>query len=220
MKIPINIPTSLSDIKLSQYQKFVKTTKDSEDDNFISRQLVGIFCDIPDTVVGQIKAKDFEYIVKQIKDVLGTKPKFKTKFKLGGVEYGFIPKLDDITVDEKADLDTYLLDITKMDKAMAVLYRPITAQTKRGYLIEDYKAQGKGIDVTLDIAFGANVFFSSLMNDLLNYTQNFIKDQVAHNPKLSQILEANGGGTTVFIKSLEETFLNLKMLANLDYMKH
>ena len=219
-QVKITIPTKLSEIKLSQYQKFARTTKDSEDDKFIARQIVGIFCDIPDTVVGQIKAKDFESIVTDITNVLSIKPEFKTKFVLDGVKYGFIPDLEDITVDEKADLDTYLSDMDKMDKAMGVMYRPITTQTKRGYLIEDYKGEGKSLDVSLDIAFGANVFFSTLMKDLLSFTQNFINDQVEHSPKLSQTLEANGVGTTAFINSLEQTFSSLKTLVNLDYMKH
>jgi len=255
-QVKITIPTKLSEIKLSQYQKFARTTKDSEDDKFIARQIVGIFCDIPDTVVGQIKAKDFESIVTDITNVLSIKPEFKTKFVLDGVKYGFIPDLEDITVDEKADLDTYLSDMDKMDKAMAVMYRPIIAENKRGYLIEEYMEEinhiedlieiektkinssklvnlrinlidakkrfeeKNSLDVSLDIAFGANFFLHNLMSELLSFIQNYISDQVEHSPKLSQTLEANGVGTIHFIKSLEEAFSHLKRLVNLDYTKH
>jgi len=113
-----------------------------------------------------------------------------------------------------------MADMDKMDKAMAVMYRPITTQTKRGYLIEEYEGEGKSLDVTLDIAFGANVFFSTLMNDLMNFTQNYISDQVAHNPKVSQTLEASGVGTIAFINSLEEVFSGLSRLVSLDYTRH
>lgn len=220
MKVPINIPTKLSDIKLSQYQKFIKTTKDSEDENFLSRQLVGIFCDLPDSVVGQLKTKDYNHIVNTVSELLTKKPEFQPTFKLNNIEYGFIPNLEDITVNEKADLDTFFKDVDKMDKAMAVLYRPITMKNKSSYLIEDYKAKGDSLNVTLDIAFGANVFFLNLMTGLLNYIQNSIKTEVAHNPKISQILEKNGDGTTVFMNSLDQTFLNLRMSGNLGYMRH
>ena len=220
-KLKISIPSSLSEIKLSQYQKFIKTTKDSEDDNFVARQMVGIFCDIPDSVVGQISAKDYDDIIKTITETLNIEPKFKTTFTLDGVEYGFIPNMsEDITVDEKADLDTFLKDVKDMHKAMAVLYRPIKIKRSNGYLIEDYEAKGNGLDVSLDIALGANVFFSTLMNDLLNYTQNFINQEVAHNPKVSQILEQNGVGITAFTNSLETTFSSLMKLVNLNYQKH
>ena len=104
MKVKITIPEKLSEIKLSQYQKFIRTTKDQEDEAFIARQMVGIFCDVPDKVVGQIKAKDYESILNSISEVLQEKPEFKPTFKMDGVEYGFIPNLsEDITVDEKAD---------------------------------------------------------------------------------------------------------------------
>ena len=219
MKVPIRIPTELSEVKLSQYQKFLKTTKDSEDEYFISRQLVGIFCNLPDSVVGQLKTKDYNNIVNKVTELLSKKPEFQPKFKLNNIEYGFIPNLEDITVDEKADLDTFYKDIKSMDKAMAVMYRPITMKNKDSYNIEEYKAKGDSLDVPLDIAFGANVFFFNLMKDLLNYIQSSIKVEVELNPKVSQILAKNGVGITAFMSSVEETFLNLKMLVNLDYMK-
>jgi hypothetical protein len=216
MKVKIKTPTALSDIKLSQYKKLVRTTDKSEDDSFIARQMVGIFCNISDELVGKIRAKDFDSIVESITKALNEKPKFKPRFKLDGVEYGFIPNLEEITVGEKADLDTFYQDVQKMDKAMSVLYRPITTKRGGSYLIEDYTAKELPLDLTLDIVFGANVFFSNLMSDLLNYTQNFIKAEVEHNPKASQILEQNGDGTTAFINSLELTFSNLKRLVNLN----
>ena len=210
MKVKLTIPTQLKDIKLSQYQKFIKTTKDSDDENFIARQIVAIFCNITDEVVDMIKAKDYESIVKQITEVLNDKPQHVLKFKMDGVKYGFIPKLEDITVGEKADLDNYLQDVKDMDKAMAVLYRPILSEVNGRYLIEPYKGDGDSLDITLDVAFGASVFFSNLMKDLLNCTQNFIEDQVAHNHKVSQILEENGVGIATFMPSLKEMFSDLK----------
>jgi len=215
----IKIPERLSDIKLSQYQKFLRTTKDSEDDNFIARQMVAIFCDIPDKVVDQIIAKDFESIVNQIGNALNQSPEFKEVITYEGVKYGFIPNLDEITVAEKADLDTYFKDVQTMDKAMGVLYREIDIQTKRGYLIQDYNADGKSLDLTLDVVFGANVFFYNLMRDLLISTQNSIKAEAEQNPKVKQILSKNGVGITAFLNSLQETFLNLTMLANLNFLK-
>tara|TARA_R110000803_G_scaffold87668_2_gene154547 strand:+ start:375 stop:1019 length:645 start_codon:yes stop_codon:yes gene_type:complete len=214
MKVKITQPTSLKDIKLSQYQKFVRTTKDSEDNNFVTRQMISIFCNVPDKVVGQIKASDYDSIVADLTKVLELKPEFVPTFKLDGVEYGFIPELEDITVDEKADLDTFYKDIDTMDKAMAVLYRPITLKRGKKYLIEDYEGENGSLDVTLDIVLGANVFFSLLMTDLLNYTQSYIAQEVEHNPKVSQILEQNGVGSTAFINSLQETFLSLTKLVS------
>lgn len=219
MKVKIKVPTSLSDIKLSQYQKFVRTTKDSEDESFIARQMVGIFCNLPDDVVSIMKVKDFNQTVEDITKVLQMSSELITQFTLDGVDYGFIPKFDDITVDEKADIDLFYKDLQTLDKAMGVMYRPIKYKNRNTYLIEDYKGNKKSLDVTLDVAFGANIFFSTLMTDLLNYTQNYINNQAVHNQKVSQILEENGDGIAAFMNSLEVIFSSLKKSVNLNYMK-
>ena len=208
MKVKITIPERLEDIKLSQYQKFLRTTKDSQDENFIVRQMVGIFCNIPDDVVGSIRANDYEGIVTQITNVLEQKPTFVQRFKKDGIEYGFMPKLDDMTVDEKADLDTYYKDVQGLHKAMAVLYRPVKHKFRDTYTIEEYKGKGE-LDVNLNIAFGANVFFSTLMKDLLSCTQSFIESQMEHNDKVSQILAENGIGINHTMDSLKEISQNL-----------
>ena len=220
MKFELTIPTELSDIKLSQYLKFLKTTKDVEDEYFIGKQMISIFCNVPDELVNKIRAKDFNSIIEAITEVLQQKPKFKPTFKMGGVEYGFIPNLDEITLGEKVDLDEYFKEVKTMDKAMNVLYRPITLKRSNGYLIEDYKANGEGLDTPLDVALGAIVFFSNLISDLLNYTQSYIKSEVAANPKVSQTLEKNGVGTQAFTNSLEEIFSNLMMWQNYHSTKH
>jgi len=217
MKLKVKIPTDLSDIKLSQYQKFIRTTKDSEDDAYIARQMVAIFCNLSDKLVDSIKAKDYNGIIEDINKVLTQEPKFKTTFRHEGIKYGFIPDIEDITVGEKADLDTFLQDVQKMHLAMGVMYRPIKSQVKNKYLIEDYSDKNKGLDVTLDIALAANGFFLNLMHDLLNYTQSYIEVEVAHNPKLSQTLEENGVGTTAFINSQKGIFSDLKRLVDLGF---
>ena len=219
MKVKIKVPTSLRDIKLSQYQKFVRTTKDSEDDYFIARQMVGIFCNIPDNVVDQIVAKDFNQIVEDISAILKTKAEFKTRIKHNDKQLGFIPNLDEITVGEKADLDAFYKDVSTWDKAMGVLYREVEHETKRGYLVKPYTEINVSLDLTLDVVFGANVFFYNLMKDLLSYTQSCIKVQAVKNPKLLQTLGKNGDGITAFMNSLEEIFLNLTQLANLNYQR-
>lgn len=219
MKFELTIPTKLSEIKLSQYQHFIKITEDSEEDDFIGREMIKSFCNVPDEIVDQIKVSDYEEIIESISAVLTKKPDFIQKFKMDGVEYGFIPKLDDITLGEKADLDEFFKSIDGWGEAMAVLYRPILVKTRFGYSIEPYKANGEGLDTPLSIALGASVFFSTLIKDLLNFIPNYIKAEVEANPKLSKTLEENGVGTQAFINSLEGTFSNLTKLQNFPFIR-
>ena len=208
------IPTELSEIKLSQYQSFLRLTKDNENDDFIKRVAIGCFCNISDKQVGQIPAKDFDEIAQTIIETLQKKSELKPIIKHNGKKYGFIPNLEEITVDELADCETFLKDVQTYHKAMAVLYRPITQSLNGKYLIEEYNGKkSEPLDLTLDVVLGCTGFFFNLLNDLLSCTQNFIHKEVTQNKQLRTLVE-NGVGINPFMDSLEVTFLSLKKLAS------
>ena len=58
---------------------------------------------------------------------------------MDGIEYGFIPSLEDMTVGEFADLENYLTTGKDYHKAMAVMYRPIINSYSNTYKIQEYK---------------------------------------------------------------------------------
>ena len=179
MKVTINIPESLSEISLSQYQKWLKISDKNEDDNFLKQKMIEIFCNIPLKTVLQIKATDIDNITNTINDLFKEEPKFIDRFDYGGKEFAFVPKLDEITFGEYVDLDNYLSKWSLMHKAMCVLYRPISFTRKDKYLVEEYK----GADVydmqgiSLDIVFSALVFFWNLKKELLNHILSFLVNQ-------------------------------------------
>lgn len=218
MKVKVQVPTSLSDIKLSQYQKFLKTTEGSEDNDWVNKQAIAIFCNLSDKLVKQIHRKDFNNVLNTINSIIETQGTFKPIINYKGKEYGFIPKLEDITVGEQADIDSMIGDWQKMDRVMGIVYRPIISKRGNKYLIEDYDDNVEPLDLPMDIVQGAMVFFYNLMNDLLSYTQSYM-NQAVTNPKASQILEENGVGIKTFMDSLEVTFSSLKMYLNLNLMR-
>lgn len=209
MKVTLRIPTTLDDIKLSQYQRFVEETKDIEDADVVNRKTISIFCDIDESLVGKIKKSDYDKTLKIIAKALEQKPKHVNRFKMNGVEYGFIPKLDDITLDEQADLDGFLKDVKTFDKAVAIMYRPVVVKKRDSYLIEDYKADNKSLDVTLNVMLGATDFFLNLQNDLLNYTLNYISEEAAKDKNLFRNLQASGVGIKTITDLRKATSLNL-----------
>ena len=177
MKVTLNIPNKLSEISLSKYQKWIKIVKDSEDSFFLQQKMVEIFCDIPLKVVNVMKASDVTECYDIMNKLFNGKTPLKKITKINGVDYGFIPNLDDMSFGEYVDLDTYLSDWQTMDKAMGVLFRPCTHQDKRTYKIEPYESAEK-IDMSeidLEAVFGSLVFFYNLRNELqktiLNYLQ-------------------------------------------------
>ena len=71
------------------------------------------------------------------------KPDLVTKFRLDGVEYGFIPDLNELSFGEYIDLDTYLGDWENIHTAMNVLYRPINSKKGDRYTIQEYDVNAK-----------------------------------------------------------------------------
>jgi hypothetical protein len=221
MKLEISIPTELKEIKLSQYQAFLKIAKDNEDSEFLHQKMVQTFCGIDLKEVAEIRYKDVVEITNSLGKMFDVKNhKHINKFKLGGVEFGFIPNLDDMTFGEYTDLDTYITDWEQMHKAMAVLYRPIKKNGLNGtYEIEKYNGSITYSDVMkhapLDVVFGANVFFYTLGNELLKSTLTYLEN----NQEIQNILhqhnsENDGDGIVQSMLSLKETLSNLIELPN------
>ena len=93
------------------------------------------------------------------------------KFKLDGIQYGFIPDLDEMSFGEY-DLDTYIGNWKEIEKAMAVLYRPVVLSKGDKYVIEDYQPGNYDVmNYILSVMFSAVVFFYNLGIDLCSYDQ-------------------------------------------------
>ena len=214
MKIELTIPTTLNDIKLAQYQKFLSIAKDNEESEFLQQKMVQLFCGIDLKDVAQIRYKDVAEITANINNLFTKENAFIQRFKLGGVEFGFIPNLDEMTTGEYMDLDTYITDWDTMHNAMAVLYRPITNKLGNKYQIEDYKGSITYADVMrhapLDVVLGAMVFFYTLGNDLLKSTINYLEgNQELQNILTKHNLENVGDGIQVSMLLLKETLEDL-----------
>jgi len=214
MKIELTIPTTLNDIKLAQYQKFLSIVKDNEESEFLQQKMVQIFCGIDLKDVAQIRYKDVAEINTSINTLFSKENHLIQRFKMGGVEFGFIPNLDEMSTGEYMDLDTYITDWDTMHNAMAVLYRPITNKLGNKYQIEEYKGSITYADVMrhapLDVVFGAMVFFYNLGNDLLKSTVNYLEtNQEVQNILNKHNLENVGDGIQVSMLSLKETLEDL-----------
>jgi hypothetical protein len=131
---------------------------------------------------------------------------------MGGVEYGFIPKLDDMTFGEFVDLDTYSGDWQEMDKAMAVLFRPIKEKFRGRYLIKEYSGDLEPMkQMPLDVALGAIFFLLNLNDQLMKHTLAYSKEELK-NTTIQQLQTStlNGDGIQACINSLEQIQQNLK----------
>lgn len=209
MKLAITIPTDLSEIKLSQYQKFLNIAEQNEESDFVHHKMIEIFCNVELKYVSQFKRKQIVEIVTTINKLFEKIPPFKNRFVLDGTEYGFIPNLDDISQGEYMDLDNYITDWRDLHRAMAVMFRPVKTKLKDKYTIESYEGSDwyaeKMLDAPLDVVLASRVFFYHLGNELLKSTLIYLEE----NPQIQTILNKhnleNGGvGIPQFTHLLKE----------------
>ena len=228
MKVEITIPSSISEIPLMNYQKFLKVQKNSNDEEFIAQKMIEIFCGIELKEVVKMKLTSINDLVLHFNQIFSVKPKFQPRFKIGNMEYGFIPDLENISFGEYVDLDNYLSNWDDYNKAMAVMYRPITETRKEKYNILEYNGASEFSEAMkyapMDIAIGASVFFWTLGSELLTATLNYLKTETK---KMTQeqatlahelSLEKNGVGIQAYTDLLKETLQNMTKLQNTDYL--
>jgi hypothetical protein len=227
MKVDLLLPTSLSEIPLSRYQDFIAMKEKSNDEEFIAQKMIQIFCNIKLGEVGQIKMKDLNELIDHFSKVFTEKPKLKTRFKMKNIEFGFIPKLDDITLGEYVDLENHLKSWETYHKAMAVMYRPITNTLGQKYLIEDYEPnedmQNLMRNAPLDVAISASVFFWSLAKELYSSLVNYLERETRKMMDLTNTqndinLPSIGDGIQASMRSLKEILPSLTKLQQQDLL--
>jgi len=225
MKLQITIPTSLEEITLEQYQKFLSIAKDNPDGEFLQHKMVEIFCGIDLKNAAKISFKDVNEITTNLSNLFNQKYDLKRTFKLGDTEFGFITNLDEITLGEYTDLDKYISNWDMMHNAMAVLYRPVTKKLKDKYQIEEYNGSYTYCDamkfMPVDVALGAVVFFYNLGNELLKSTIHYLENNKEfQNIVNNHNLEVNGVGIHHSMLLLKEMLEDLKMFPDFDYQLH
>ena len=222
MKIQIEVPTSLEDITLGQYQRYMKIVDQNESDeasDFVNKKLVEIFCNINLNEVDAIPVVDFNRILEILSEAFKEKFSLIRHFELGGVEMGFIPKLDDMSLGEYVDIEATISDWQNIHKAMSVLYRPVNAKMKDKYTIAPYKPsedlQQWMKEMPLSVVMGCMVFFYDLGKELstasLAYLERVMKKE-ENNSQLQEALEKSGVGINQFMVSLKETSQSLTRL--------
>mgnify|MGYP000043038925 FL=1 len=215
MKLELNIPESLDDITLEQYQRFIAIEEPTNDD------LLSIFLDIDLNVLNSIQDDKIDSLILHINSLFEADKPHIMQFNLNGVRYGFIPNLDEISYGENKDVTTFINSWETMHKAMSVLFRPITFSRKEKYIIEEYKGNIDTAEdfkkMPLSVAFGANVFFYNLTNELLKAIPNYLEKEAAKEQTKGVISVENGEAIKKSLHLLKETLEDLTRLQDFHY---
>jgi hypothetical protein len=163
-----------------------------------------------------MKATDIVEICSIISGMFDTKHQLISMFKMNGVEYGFIPSLEDMSFGEYVDLDTFIGDNDNLHRAVNVLYRPIEHRQGNRYTIKEYdpNTSETAKDMPLDAVLGAVVFFYNLGKDLSIAMLNCLDKK--NEQTLAEYLTSlpNGGGTIQSMDYLTAILQNLNISLN------
>jgi len=217
-KITLQVPDSLGDITLGQYQKYLKIIEANQgDDNaaeFINLKTIEIFCDIEFKDVLSIPIGEAEKVLGIISKAFEEKPDLIRHFKLLSVDMGFIPNLETISLGEYIDVENSISDWQTIHKAMAVLFRPVNFRSGERYTIAPYEPSDEVSELMkempLSVAMGSMVFFYDLGTELLRAIPTYIQQNLTEEQTylLKQTLAQSGDGINQFMDLLRGTSLD------------
>jgi hypothetical protein len=194
------VPTSLSDITLANYLRYLEELKLVESKNlpeyYLMTKMLEIFCNITEAEAKNVKLNNVIEITSNIKEILEQKPQRVEFFTVGSLKFGWVPKLDDLSWGEFLDLNSNISDWETIYISMAVLYRPVTRERKGKYLIEEYKGDTYHDAIKqmpMDAVLGAMVFFWNLGMELANSITKHLVAEAKNNPQMLNSLESTDG---------------------------
>jgi len=131
--------SSWKDVTLEKWLKLIDFETGTKTEE--ATETIAALSNIPKQLVKELALSDVAVIMSRIAELQQKQDtKLKRIIEIDGIEYGFHPDLDSITLGEYADLETFIKnDIEKhLPEIMAVLYRPIKEKKNDIYIIDAY----------------------------------------------------------------------------------
>ena len=159
--------------------RIMKVLKDENETSDIEKlvRIINCLSKIPKKHIYSLEVNSLKKLGNHITSFLESEPNDKLQHfvTIEDIEYGFHPKLFDMSLGEFVDLETYMKDIdNNMHNIMSILYRPVTQKDEENkYLIEEYEPSEERANLfkkhlTVREFNGASVFFSDLERQLSN----------------------------------------------------
>ena len=135
-----NLINSWSDVTLSTWLKLIDFETGTKTEE--ATETIAALSDIPKKLIKELSLSDVAVIMSKVGELQQEQDtKLKRIIEINGVEYGFHPDLDSISLGEYADIEQFIKNgIDKqLPELMAVLYRPIKIKKSDTlYIIDSY----------------------------------------------------------------------------------
>tara|TARA_B100000424_G_scaffold63506_1_gene46480 strand:+ start:16757 stop:17398 length:642 start_codon:yes stop_codon:yes gene_type:complete len=198
-----NIINSWSDVTLDKWLTLIgyENLTGSEE----ALKIVKLFSDIPTKLIKQLSVQDVALVMKRLTDLQTEQNTTLNKIiEIDGIEYGFHPDLEEITLGEYADIETYIkLGIDKyLPELCAILFRPVIEKKNNIYTIEAYNGN---IKIRSEIfkkmpaeqVQNMLVFFWTFVNKLFQILPSYLMQRTEEMSTQSQVKvsQKNGVGS-------------------------
>tara|TARA_R110002020_G_scaffold183_1_gene898 strand:+ start:1229 stop:1870 length:642 start_codon:yes stop_codon:yes gene_type:complete len=195
-----NLIKSWSDVTLEKWVKLVDLHKGSRSNEAL--KTISALSDIPKKLINELGIKDVAIIMDKIAELQRKSDgRLRNVITVEGKDYGFHANLEDITLGEWADIETFIkLGVEKqMPEIMAVLYRPIIERKNDKYVIEAYDGNitiraEEFKKMKAEQVQSAMVFFWNLGNELLKILPLYLTERMKKIQELlkDRTLQTNG----------------------------
>jgi len=130
---------SWSDVTLSTWLQLIDFETGTKTEE--ATETIAALSDIPKKLIKELSLSDVAVIMSKVGELQAKQDtKLKRIIEINGVEYGFHPDLDSISLGEYADIEQFIKNgIDKqLPELMSVLYRPVKLKKNDIYIIDSY----------------------------------------------------------------------------------
>ena len=186
-----NIINSWADVTLEKWIALTGLSEGSKTKE--AEETIAALSDIPRKLVKELSLRDIAIIMGKVAEIQGEQDTVLKKIiEIDGVEYAMHPNLDDITLGEYADIESFIKDGLEknLPELMAVLFRPVIerGESEDVYVIEAYdgniklraevmkKMSAEQVQSALQFFFALGTAFLKIMPSfLMQRTQEITK---------------------------------------------
>jgi hypothetical protein len=176
--------SSWKDVTLEKWLKLIDFETGTKTEE--ATETIAALSNIPKQLVKELALKDVAILMSKIAKLQQKQDtKLKNIIEIEGVEYGFHPDLDSITLGEYADIETFIKNGVEnhLAELMAVLYRPIKEKKNDIYIINSYDGNirlrtEEMKKMSAEQVQSALVFFYTFGKELSTILPSFLMEQL------------------------------------------
>jgi hypothetical protein len=176
--------SSWKDVTLEKWLKLIDFETGTKTEE--ATETIAALSNIPKQLVKELALKDVAVLMSKIAKLQQKQDtKLKNIIEIEGVEYGFHPDLDSITLGEYADIETFIKNGVEnhLAELMAVLYRPIKEKKNDIYIINSYDGNirlrtEEMKKMSAEQVQSALVFFYTFGKELSTILPSFLMEQL------------------------------------------